>query len=103
MLNPRIHRKLEKSLKQLHCNLNPPVFFSPLLRSLHLSIPPRAMKSYAQTICLKDDPAGIAEYKKYHADSWPEVLQALKAVGILRMKIFLLGEGRGAKVHLVCS
>lgn len=49
------------------------------------------VKSYAQTICLKDDPEGIAEYKRYHANSWPEVLEALKAVGILRMKIFLLG------------
>ena len=51
----------------------------------------RMVKSYAQTICLKDDPEGIAEYKRYHANSWPEVLEALKAVGILRMKIFLLG------------
>jgi L-rhamnose mutarotase len=38
------------------------------------------VKSYAQTICLKPDPAGIAEYKAYHANSWPEVLQALKTV-----------------------
>ena len=48
------------------------------------------VKSYAQTICLKNDPRGIEEYKRHHADCWPEVLGALKAVGVLRMKIFLL-------------
>ena len=48
------------------------------------------VKCYAQTICLKNDPRGIEEYKRHHADCWPEVLGALKAVGVLRMKIFLL-------------
>ena len=51
------------------------------LRHLARAPPSAAMvKSYAQTICLKPDPAGIAEYKAYHANSWPEVLQALKTV-----------------------
>eukprot|EP01098_Paradermamoeba_levis_P013447 TRINITY_DN6128_c0_g1_i1.p1 TRINITY_DN6128_c0_g1~~TRINITY_DN6128_c0_g1_i1.p1 ORF type:complete len:121 (-),score=26.83 TRINITY_DN6128_c0_g1_i1:82-444(-) len=49
------------------------------------------VKSYAQSILLKNDPQRIEEYKHYHANSWPEVLRALKAVGILKMKIYLLG------------
>lgn len=49
------------------------------------------VKCYAQTICLKDDPAGIERYKQYHRESFPEVLQALKSIGITKMKIFLLG------------
>ena len=44
------------------------------------------VKCYAQTICLKNDPRGIEEYKRHHADCWPEVLGALKSVGVLRMK-----------------
>ena len=48
------------------------------------------VKCYAQTICLKNDPRGIEEYKRHHADCWPEVLGALKSVGVLRMKIYLL-------------
>lgn len=51
---------------------------------------PNMVKSYAQTICLKDDPDGIEEYKRYHRDAWPEVLEALAAVGVLHMKIYLL-------------
>eukprot|EP00051_Salpingoeca_urceolata_P027992 m.484359 g.484359 ORF g.484359 m.484359 type:complete len:189 (+) comp23327_c0_seq1:81-647(+) len=47
------------------------------------------VKSWAQTLCLKDDPAGIEKYKQLHANSWPEILQALKTVGILSMKIYL--------------
>ena len=35
-------------------------------------------------MCIRD------RYKRHHADCWPEVLGALKAVGVLRMKIFLL-------------
>jgi L-rhamnose mutarotase len=31
------------------------------------------VKVYAQTICLKDDPALIEEYKEYHRKCWPEV------------------------------
>ena len=32
------------------------------------------MKVYAQTICLKDDPKLIEEYKEYHRHCWPEVI-----------------------------
>ncbi|MEM1134583.1 MAG: L-rhamnose mutarotase [Bacteroidota bacterium] len=50
------------------------------------------MKVFAQTLNLKDDPEVIEKYKVYHSDVWPEVTSALKEVGILEMKIFLLGR-----------
>ena len=50
------------------------------------------MKQLALTVNLKDDPAVIAAYKAYHAEAWPEVLEALQAVGVIQMKIWLLGR-----------
>ena len=50
------------------------------------------MKHLALTLNLKDDPALIEAYKTYHANAWPEVVDALKTVGILQMKIWLLGR-----------
>ena len=49
------------------------------------------MKCFAQALDLKDDPALIAQYKRHHAAVWPEVTAALRAIGITRMKLFLLG------------
>jgi L-rhamnose mutarotase len=49
------------------------------------------MKCFAQALDLKDDPALIAAYREHHARVWPEVTAALRAAGITRMKIFLLG------------
>ena len=50
------------------------------------------MKHYGLTLNLKDDSALIEKYKAYHQDAWPEVLNALKAVGITKMNIYLLGH-----------
>ncbi len=50
------------------------------------------MKIYAQTLNLKDDTVIISQYQAYHAQPYPEVVAALKAVGILEMRIFLLGR-----------
>ena len=50
------------------------------------------MHEFAQTLELKDDPILIAEYVEYHRKVWPEVLEALKATGIVNMKIFLHGN-----------
>ena len=50
------------------------------------------MKSYALTLCLKNDPALIAKYKAHHREVWPEVIAGLRQVGITKMKIFLLGS-----------
>ena len=48
------------------------------------------MKSFAQTLDLRDDPGVIDEYKRYHRKVWPEVISGLRSVGVLKMKIFLL-------------
>jgi len=50
------------------------------------------VKVYGLTLNLQDDPRTIEQYKHYHRHPWPEPLQGLKAVGILDMKIFLLGR-----------
>jgi L-rhamnose mutarotase len=43
---------------------------------------------------LKDNPALIAEYKKYHAPGgvWPEILASIKKARIENMEIFLVGN-----------
>ena len=51
-------------------------------------------KSIAQVLDLKDDPKIIAEYEEYHRNVWPEVLEALKGIGIERMEIFRSGNSR---------
>jgi L-rhamnose mutarotase len=40
---------------------------------------------------LKNDPALIAEYRKYHEKIWPEITQSLKSSGIEDLEIYLLG------------
>jgi L-rhamnose mutarotase len=40
---------------------------------------------------LKDDPALIDEYRKYHEHIWPEITQSLKGCGIEDLEIYLLG------------
>src|SRR5215475_1254548 len=46
---------------------------------------------YCLTLDLKNDPALIAGYKRYHEDVWPEVVASIKASGIVDMEIYLLG------------
>ncbi|MCM8526734.1 MAG: L-rhamnose mutarotase [Lentisphaeraceae bacterium] len=50
------------------------------------------MKSLAYTVNLKGNCEIIQKYIDHHANVWPEVSQALKEVGILDMKIFILGR-----------
>lgn len=50
------------------------------------------MKAYGLTLNLREDPQAIETYKQYHRQVWPEVEEALKAVGVTTMKIFLLGR-----------
>ncbi len=50
------------------------------------------MQEFALTINLVDDPEKIEQYKEYHRHVWPEVIELLGSVGILDMKIFLLGR-----------
>jgi L-rhamnose mutarotase len=49
------------------------------------------VKAYAQALDLKDNEELIEQYKEYHRHVWPEVIEALRGIGITRMKIFLLG------------
>jgi L-rhamnose mutarotase len=50
------------------------------------------MKVFAQTLNLKDDPEVISQYRRHHAEPYPEVVAALRAVGIINLEIFLLGR-----------
>lgn len=50
------------------------------------------MQEFALTINLVDDAQKIEEYKEYHRRVWPEVIQDLASVGILELKIWLLGR-----------
>ena len=47
------------------------------------------MRAYGLTLCLRDDPATIAEYKAQHQRVWPGVTARLREVGIHEMRIFL--------------
>lgn len=48
-------------------------------------------RRFCLTLDLKDDPALIAEYKRYHQKIWPEISQSIKDAGIEDMEIYLLG------------
>ena len=50
------------------------------------------MKSFAMALDLKEGDDGIEKYREYHRAVWPEVLGALRGIGISRMKIFLRGR-----------
>jgi len=44
-------------------------------------------RRFCFTLDLKDDPALIAEDRKYHEKIWPEVTQGLKDSGIENLEI----------------
>jgi L-rhamnose mutarotase len=46
------------------------------------------MKRYCLTLDLKDDPALIAEYEKYHREVWPEIKKSIFDSGINSMEIY---------------
>lgn len=48
-------------------------------------------RRYCLTLDLKDDPAIIVEYKRYHEKIWPEISRSIKDSGIVDMEIYLLG------------
>jgi len=41
---------------------------------------------------LKDDEKLIAEYKEYHKNVWPEILESIKKAGIIHMEIYNKGN-----------
>lgn len=55
----------------------------------HHNIP---VKRYCQTLDLINSPELIAEYRKAHSktEMWTEILEGIKAVGILEMEIYIL-------------
>jgi L-rhamnose mutarotase len=52
-----------------------------------------AFKRFCKTLTLKDDPQLIADYKKVHSpgETWPEITQGMREVGILNMEIYIFG------------
>lgn len=48
-------------------------------------------RRFCLTLDLKNNPALIAEYRKYHEKIWPEIAQSIKDSGIVDMEIYLLG------------
>jgi L-rhamnose mutarotase len=46
------------------------------------------MTRYCLTLDLKDDPALIAEYERYHVDVWPEIKKSILESGITNMEIY---------------
>ena len=48
-------------------------------------------RRYCLTLDLRDDPALIVEYRKYHEMIWPEITKSIKDLGIEDMEIYLLG------------
>ena len=51
------------------------------------------VKRYVQTMDLRDDPELIAEYRRRHSQeqSWKEIRDGIKEVGILEMELYILG------------
>jgi len=49
------------------------------------------MPRHCLALDLKNDPAAIAEYRRYHVKIWPEVKQSLFDAGVKDMQIYLLG------------
>jgi len=49
------------------------------------------MQRHCLTLDLKNDPAKIAQYKRYHEKIWPDIRESLYAAGVTGMEIYLLG------------
>lgn len=47
---------------------------------------------YALALDLKDDPALIAEYERYHERIWPEIDASIRESGITNMEIYRIGN-----------
>lgn len=50
------------------------------------------MIKYCLALDLVDDPQLIAEYVKYHAAVWPEILESIKSAGVETMEIYRFGN-----------
>jgi L-rhamnose mutarotase len=45
-------------------------------------------KRYCLTLDLKDDDELIRKYEEHHRAIWPEILQSIKAAGVVQMEIY---------------
>lgn len=50
------------------------------------------MQRQCLALDLKDDPSLIAAYEEYHSNVWPEILDSLKASGIITMEIYRISN-----------
>ncbi|RNL53390.1 L-rhamnose mutarotase [Pedobacter jejuensis] len=50
------------------------------------------MKRHCFALDLIDDDKLIAEYKKYHAAVWPEILDSIKSAGVEDLEIYLFAN-----------
>src|ERR1700682_166598 len=50
------------------------------------------LQRYGLTLMLRDDEEIVARYKRYHEHAWPEVVDRLREVGVVNMRIYLLGR-----------
>src|ERR671916_431365 len=50
------------------------------------------VRYFGLTLCLRNDPHKIAEYRRQHAAVWPAVMARLRECGVTEMRIFLLGR-----------
>jgi len=48
-------------------------------------------RRFCLTLDLKDDPKLIAEYRRYHQQVWPEIVQSIRDSGIEHAEIYALG------------
>ncbi len=46
---------------------------------------------YCLALDLKDDPALIADYERYHEKIWPEIDESIRSAGITNMEIYRIG------------
>ena len=47
---------------------------------------------YCLALDLKDDPALIAEYERYHEQIWPEIDASIRESGIVDLEIYRIGN-----------
>jgi L-rhamnose mutarotase len=57
------------------------------------------MQCFAQALDLVDDPELIRVYEEHHRAVWPKVVAALRAAGIVRMRIFR----HGTRLFMYCE
>lgn len=48
------------------------------------------MQRHCLTLDLRPDPDLIAAYEAYHLAVWPEIIESIRAAGILRLEIYRL-------------